>query len=133
LENSLERVCGAESVGAMHTARSRNDIGITQYRMRLRHEILSIVAEAHTTRAILLDRARQHADTLMPAYTHTQPAQPTMLAIDGGVSNGKSQSDGGVYHYHNRIPESTGNGWPNSWDLKDYRKILMVRSRLPIT
>jgi argininosuccinate lyase len=80
VEAALERACGPENAGAMHTARSRNDMGITQYRMRLRREILALVREVDAARDVLLARAREHVETVMPAYTHTQPAQPTTLA-----------------------------------------------------
>jgi argininosuccinate lyase len=80
VERALERACGPENAGWMHTARSRNDIGITQYRMRLRREILSLVRELDAARGVLLALAREHVSTVMPAYTHTQPAQPTTLA-----------------------------------------------------
>src|SRR5215469_12673431 len=80
VEQLLERSAGAENAGAMHTARSRNDIGITLYRMRLRGEVLSLLREMAAAGAVLLERASEHVNTLMPAYTHTQPAQPTTLA-----------------------------------------------------
>lgn len=80
VQAALERLCGPENAGQMHTARSRNDIAITQYRMRLRREILSIVAALHQARQTLLAIASEHTGTLMPAHTHTQPAQPTTLA-----------------------------------------------------
>ncbi len=40
VEEALERLCGKAVAGSMHTARSRNDIDITLYRMCLRAEIL---------------------------------------------------------------------------------------------
>jgi argininosuccinate lyase len=80
VQAALERICGPENAGQIHTARSRNDIAITQYRMRLRREILSIVAALNEARRVLLAIATEHIGTLMPAYTHTQPAQPTTLA-----------------------------------------------------
>src|SRR5207248_7141719 len=43
VERALAATCGAENAGRMHTARSRNDIGITLYRMRLRVEMLAIL------------------------------------------------------------------------------------------
>jgi argininosuccinate lyase len=76
VEEALERLCGKAAAGSMHTARSRNDIDITQYRMCLRGEILSIVRKLNAAREVLLGLARRHSATLMPAYTHTQPAQP---------------------------------------------------------
>lgn len=80
VEAALERACGVENAGHMHTARSRNDIDITQYRMRLRREILDVVSAVDALRKVLLATARDHAGTVMPGYTHTQPAQPTTLA-----------------------------------------------------
>ncbi len=78
IESRLEELGGPET-GRMHTARSRNDICIALYRMRLRIDALEIVKSVSALRIVLLGLARKHADTLMPAYTHTQPAQPTTL------------------------------------------------------
>jgi argininosuccinate lyase len=80
VEAALERACGVENAGHMHTARSRNDIDITQYRMRLRREILDLVSAVNALRKVLLGTAGAHVATVMPGYTHTQPAQPTTLA-----------------------------------------------------
>jgi argininosuccinate lyase len=80
IQNELERVAGAQAAGKMHTARSRNDIDLTLYRMRLRVELLALVEAELNGRAVLLDHAAQNLDSLMPAYTHTQPAQPTTVA-----------------------------------------------------
>jgi argininosuccinate lyase len=80
VQNLLIQACGEEVAGKIHTARSRNDIDLTMYRMRLRREILQIAAETAAAREVLLDVAASHLETIMPAYTHTQPAQPTTLA-----------------------------------------------------
>jgi argininosuccinate lyase len=80
VQNLLIQACGEEVAGKIHTARSRNDIDLAMYRMRLRWEILQIVAQAADMREVLLDVAASHVETIMPAYTHTQPAQPTTLA-----------------------------------------------------
>jgi argininosuccinate lyase len=48
--------------------------------MRLRGEVLRIARETTEAAQLLLELAAAHTDTLMPAYTHTQPAQPTTLA-----------------------------------------------------
>jgi argininosuccinate lyase len=80
IEKELERVCGAANAGHMHTARSRNDLDIALYRMRLRAEIVEIVGHLNAARDALLALAKDHVDTVMPAYTHTQPAQPITLA-----------------------------------------------------
>ena len=80
VQNLLVRACGQDVAGKMHTARSRNDIDLTLYRMRLRSEVLRIAEETAEARRVLLEMAAAHTETLMPAYTHTQPAQPTTLA-----------------------------------------------------
>src|SRR5579864_113357 len=64
----------------MHTARSRNDIAITLYRMTLRRELLALATAVVDVRAVALDLAARNIETIMPAHTHTQPAQPTTLA-----------------------------------------------------
>ncbi len=76
VERELERACGAENSGWMHTARSRNDIDIALYRLRLRRDILRVLEALNGARRAVLSLARTHLLTLMPAYTHTQPAQP---------------------------------------------------------
>jgi argininosuccinate lyase len=64
----------------MHTARSRNDIDITLFRMAQRRQLLGLATALAELRAVLLDLAARNLETVMPAHTHTQPAQPTTLA-----------------------------------------------------
>ncbi len=80
IEDRLGKVCGREVAGRIHTARSRNDIDLTMYRMVLRKEVLDLAEGVNEVRRVLLKLAAMHVETLMPAYTHTQPAQPTTLA-----------------------------------------------------
>ncbi len=79
VEAMLEEACGRETAGKMHTARSRNDIAVTLYRMTAREQLLSTLAAILELRAALLDLAGKHVESVMPAHTHTQPAQPTTL------------------------------------------------------
>jgi len=74
----IERV-GPEG-GRMHTARSRNDEVAACIRYRLRSDLLETVETVVGARAQLLDVAAEHTETVMPGYTHLQPAQPTTLA-----------------------------------------------------
>jgi argininosuccinate lyase len=80
IEGLLEETAGRALAGKMHTARSRNDIAVTLYRMAARREILGTAAALAELRAVLLKFAAEHVMTIMPAHTHTQPAQPTTLA-----------------------------------------------------
>ncbi|WP_227376816.1 argininosuccinate lyase [Haladaptatus halobius] len=65
--------------GRMHTARSRNDEVATCIRYRLREDVLTALDETLAFRTTLLDAADVHAETVMPGYTHLQPAQPTTV------------------------------------------------------
>ncbi|MGN5518040.1 argininosuccinate lyase [Halopseudomonas sp. Lyrl_26] len=60
----------------LHTGRSRNDQVATDIRLWLREEIDIIVAELERLQRGLLDQAEQHADVIMPGFTHLQTAQP---------------------------------------------------------
>jgi argininosuccinate lyase len=80
VEGLLEEAAGRELAGKMHTARSRNDIAVTLYRMAARREILGVTRAIAEVRSVLLKLAESHVMTVMPAHTHTQPAQPTTLA-----------------------------------------------------
>ncbi len=80
IESLLEEACGRDTAGKMHTARSRNDIAVTLYRMSVRRELLKLATALAETRCVLLEIAGRNLETVMPAHTHTQPAQPTTLA-----------------------------------------------------
>jgi argininosuccinate lyase len=79
LAQILAAECGAEVAGKMHTARSRNDIDLTMYRMILRERLTETLSSTLQLRRRLVELAWEHRGALMPAYTHNQPAQPTTL------------------------------------------------------
>ena len=79
IEHTLAAACGPEVAGKMHTARSRNDIDLAMYRMVLRGYLLDLLTAQLALALLLADLAWTHRATLMPAYTHNQPAQPTTL------------------------------------------------------
>jgi len=60
----------------LHTGRSRNDQVATDIRLWLRAEIDIISVLVGALQTSLLDLAEQHADTVMPGFTHLQVAQP---------------------------------------------------------
>ena len=72
--------CGEEVAGRLHTARSRNDIDMTLYRMRQREYLLGVMDATLALRQALLDIADRHRETVFAAHTHTQPAQPMTVA-----------------------------------------------------
>ncbi len=79
IERMLEDTLGRDVAGKMHTARSRNDIAITLYRMTIRREVLKVFEAVCNLRSTILKLAGANLETVMPAHTHTQPAQPTTL------------------------------------------------------
>jgi argininosuccinate lyase len=80
VERELCDLIGEELGGKLHIARSRNDIDVTLYRMKLREELLDLLGDFAALREAVIRLASKHVNTVMPAHTHTQPAQPTTLA-----------------------------------------------------
>ena len=80
VERLIVRAGGEEAAGRLHTARSRNDIDMTMYRMQQRDMILTLLAGTVRLREVLIAQADTHRDTVFAAHTHTQPAQPTTIA-----------------------------------------------------
>jgi argininosuccinate lyase len=75
-EAHLMEVAGAHVGGYLHMARSRNDILATMDRMRARTLAAALVEQLCAVRDSALDVALRHCETVMPGYTHLQPAQP---------------------------------------------------------
>ena len=66
--------------GKLHTARSRNDQVALDLRLYLREAIGGIGAQLRTLQEVLVGKAEDHLDTILPGYTHLQRAQPILLA-----------------------------------------------------
>jgi len=79
VEAELTRRIG-ETGKRLHTARSRNDQVALDIRLYLKREIIEIRELILTLIAALLKKAEEHTQTVMPAYTHLQRAQPTTFA-----------------------------------------------------
>jgi argininosuccinate lyase len=116
----IREACGDDTAGRLHTARSRNDIDMTMYRMRQREFILNLLAAACELRRVLLDLADRHRDTIFAAHTHTQRAQPTtvahyLLAVVEQLERDASRLQA-AYERTNRNPLGacaiTGTGFP---------------------
>jgi argininosuccinate lyase len=80
IERLLCHAAGEDIAGRLHTARSRNDIDMTMYRMRQREFIAQLAARVLDLRAALTDLADRHRQSIFGAHTHTQPAQPSTIA-----------------------------------------------------
>ena len=65
--------------GRLHTARSRNDQVATDFRLWVRDAIDDTDRALAELQDALLTRAQDHADSVMPGFTHLQVAQPVTL------------------------------------------------------
>ncbi len=78
IESALKDLIG-DAAGRLHTARSRNDQVATDFRLYVR-EAFAVLEEALCQlQKALLARASEHAETIMPGFTHLQSAQPVTL------------------------------------------------------
>ena len=77
VEKRLGAALGVDLAGKLHTGRSRNDIDHTIFKMKLRRQLASLRATLHDLIATILDVADANRDTIIVAYTHGQPAQPS--------------------------------------------------------
>ena len=75
VESRLKERIGTPA-GRLHTARSRNDQVATDFRLYVRERIDALDAALARLQLVLVDKAEAHAATVMPGFTHLQPAQP---------------------------------------------------------
>jgi argininosuccinate lyase len=75
VEGRLGELIGPPA-GRLHTARSRNDQVATDFRLWVRDAIDAIDTALAAYQRALAEKALRHADTVMPGFTHLQPAQP---------------------------------------------------------
>ena len=80
VEAAVREAAGAELAGQLQAGRSRNEEVVTDERLWLLDVVRRLDAAARGLQETLLTRAEEHIDTVVPAHTHTQPAQPTLLA-----------------------------------------------------
>ena len=79
VERRLIEIVG-EVGGKLHTGRSRNEQVTTDLRMWLLTRLPLLDEEIKRFQEILIHRASEHVNTVMPGYTHLQPAQPISAA-----------------------------------------------------
>ncbi|MDL0139702.1 lyase family protein, partial [Halobacterium salinarum] len=79
IETAVVEAVGRDG-GKLHTARSRNDEVAACIRYRLRADLLDAIEAVVALRSALADVAAAEAETVMPGFTHLQPAQPTTVA-----------------------------------------------------
>jgi argininosuccinate lyase len=77
IEKELKARIGVDIAGRLHTARSRNDIDHTLFKLGLKEKIDGLMVKARALLAAMIDAADRNKATLIVAYTHGQPAQPS--------------------------------------------------------
>ncbi|WP_333794131.1 argininosuccinate lyase [Hyphomicrobium sp.] len=75
VESRLKDIIGAPA-GRLHTARSRNDQVATDFRLFVRDAADALIDAIGALQGVLVAKAEAHAATVMPGFTHLQPAQP---------------------------------------------------------
>ena len=66
--------------GKLHTGRSRNDQVATDFRLWSMRAANRLSEELRELQAALVETGEHHLESLMPGYTHLQPAQPITVA-----------------------------------------------------
>ncbi len=79
IENRLFELIGEEA-GYIHTARSRNDQVVTDFKIWLRKANKEIVKNIDVTIKNILKKAEKNIGTIMPGFTHLKNAQPVSFA-----------------------------------------------------
>ncbi|WP_302794703.1 argininosuccinate lyase [Cloacibacillus evryensis] len=78
IESRLIEKCGATGA-RLHMGRSRNDQVNTTVRLYLRKELLGIWEGLESLISVLIKKAEEQADIVVPGYTHLQQAQPISM------------------------------------------------------
>ena len=79
IEKRLFQIIG-ESAGYLHTARSRNDQVVTDFKMRVKDSSKDIMKSLNGLVNEILKKAEKNINTVMPGFTHLKNAQPVSFA-----------------------------------------------------
>ena len=80
VEAAVRAAVGPELAGQLQAGRSRNEEVVTDERLWLLAAVGRLRAALQKLQLTLVRRAEEHLETILPAHTHTQPAQPMLLA-----------------------------------------------------
>ncbi|MEJ4113213.1 argininosuccinate lyase [Corynebacterium kroppenstedtii] len=80
MERGLIDLVGSTVGGRLRAGRSRNDQVAALFRMWVRDAIRNVAVETITLVTALADQAEAHSDDIMPGKTHSQAAQPILVA-----------------------------------------------------
>jgi len=80
VEEEVIKAIGPDVGGNLHIAKSRNDQVSTAIRMELREELTYLMTLMMDLQETIIKLSKGHVETLIPGYTHLQPAQPITFA-----------------------------------------------------
>ena len=79
IEKKLFGIIGP-SAGFMHTARSRNDQVVTDFKLWVKESSIDILKDITNVMKEIIKKAEKNTDTVMPGFTHLKNAQPVSFA-----------------------------------------------------
>ena len=79
IEKKLHDIIG-NSAGYMHTARSRNDQVVTDFKLWVKESTLILINELNSLMKNIITKAEKNTETVMPGFTHLKNAQPISFA-----------------------------------------------------
>ena len=79
IEKKLFEIIGP-SAGLLHTARSRNDQVVTDFKLWIKNSSKETIGNINSLMKILIKKADKNVDTVMPGLTHLKNAQPVSFA-----------------------------------------------------
>ena len=94
VESRLREMIG-DAAGRLHTARSRNDQVVTDFRLWLRSAIDQMIGRVQALQGVLSEQATRYKSVAMPGFTHLQVAQPVTFGLHLGA-------------YHNMLGRDAG-------------------------
>jgi argininosuccinate lyase len=80
VEAAMHAQVGSELAGQLQAGRSRNEEVVSDERRWLRDAVARLDTLLLALQRTLVERAAEEVETILPAHTHTQPAQPVLLA-----------------------------------------------------
>ena len=79
VEKKLYELIGS-SAGYMHTARSRNDQVVTDFKLWVKDSTITVIGELNLLMKNIVNKAEKNTNTVMPGFTHLKNAQPISFA-----------------------------------------------------
>ena len=79
IEKKLFEISG-QAAGYLHTARSRNDQVVTDFKLWVKDSTIEIINLINKNMSVILKKAEKNVSTVMPGFTHLKNAQPISFA-----------------------------------------------------